>query len=315
MAIPAALLKKAQATYGLLTLEDLRAADVSRYRLKRWRQSGLVEDAAPSVVRVVGAPVTWHQQLKAAELSAGPGSAASHRSAAELWQLDSIDRGYIEVSTHRKLPSRDFTVHRTFCLRETEIVSKDGIKTTDPTRTLLDLGSIYGASRLERALESALRKNLAHMPLLLRRFEDWARRGRTGTRVWREILNNRDRSLTPTESDFETLMSQIIDRFNLPRPVRQFVIRHEGRFLKRTDFAYPEEMVAIEADSAAWHLGRKSWQRDLGTNNDLAALGWIVLRFTWHQVVNEPEVVAETIARVLRSRSGAYRHLTRSVPG
>lgn len=108
-------------------------------------------------------------------------------------------------------------------------------------------------------------------------------------------------------------MSQIFVRFHLKAPLRQYEISYEGRFIKRPDFAYPEEMVAIEADSAAWHLGREYWQRDLAVNNQLAALGWIVLRFTWHQVVKEPSSVADTISGVLRSRSGAYRHLTRSV--
>ena len=313
MAIPPDLLRHAQANYGLLTREEIRAHGVSRDRLKRWRAAGQLEDVAPAVLRVGGAPTTWHQSLKAAVLSAGPGSAASHRSAAELWDLDGIDRGHVEVATHRKLPSTQFTVHRTFGLGREEIVSRQRIDVTDPTRTLLDLGSMYGPPKLERALESALRKNLTHMPLMIERFERWARRGRTGTRAWRAVLEDRAASLTPTASDFETLMSQILVRFDVKKPLRQYEIRHDGRFIKRPDFAYPEEMVAIEADSAAWHLGREYWQRDLAVNNELAALGWIVLRFTWDQVVKEPESVADTISGVLRSRSGAYRHLTRSV--
>lgn len=39
----------------------------------------------------------------------------------------------------------------------------------------------------------------------------------------------------------------------------------------------------------------KAFAHDLERQNRLVALGWTVLRFTWWQVVKQPEKVADTI--------------------
>jgi hypothetical protein len=44
-----------------------------------------------------GFPRTWEQQLMAACLALGPAAVACHRAAAELWKLDGIEPGVIEI--------------------------------------------------------------------------------------------------------------------------------------------------------------------------------------------------------------------------
>ncbi len=48
-------------------------------------------------------------------------------------------------------------------------------------------------------------------------------------------------------------------------------------------------------DGYAYHSSPEAFQRDRDRQNQLDALGWTVLRFTWHDVVHRPAAVAATI--------------------
>ena len=86
------------------------------------------------------------------------------------------------------------------------------------------------------------------------------------------MLEVREPAWTPTASDFETRMSQLIREHGLLMPIRQHSIFNGDVFVARPDFAYLVEKVAIECDSTEWHLGREPWQRDLRRYNALTAL-------------------------------------------
>lgn len=76
-----------------------------------------------------------------------------------------------------------------------------------------------------------------------------------------------------------------------------------GRF--RIDFAYPELLIAIEVDGYGPHASRAAFQRDRSRQNDLVALGWTVLRFTWADVVKRPDHVARVLRQAFaRARAG-----------
>jgi very-short-patch-repair endonuclease len=81
------------------------------------------------------------------------------------------------------------------------------------------------------------------------------------------------------------------------------VVREDGRFVARLDFAYPLPKIAIEADGYRWHGDVLQWRADLGRRNALTRLGWRVLHFTWDDVKCRPGEVAATIERALRSES------------
>jgi very-short-patch-repair endonuclease len=61
------------------------------------------------------------------------------------------------------------------------------------------------------------------------------------------------------------------------------------------DFAYPDVMLAIEADSYLWHASLADWQRDRARNNELVALGWSILPLTYDLVVHTPAEAARQV--------------------
>ncbi len=65
------------------------------------------------------------------------------------------------------------------------------------------------------------------------------------------------------------------------------------------DVAFVARRVAIEVDGWAWHRDVERFNRDAERQNVLVNAGWRVLRFTWHQLRDEPDQVIRAIRRAL----------------
>lgn len=297
----------ARSQYGLITRSQALSSGLTTFVINRKLSTGRWELVHRGVYRIAGLPDSWHMRLMAACLAGGPASAASHRSAGELWQLDAIPAGLVEITTPRRIERPPLLAHRS-ALGPWEVRTRRGIPVTDPTRTLLDLAAIVSRKDLERAFESALRRRLTHVPMMAERLELWARSGRTGVSAWRSLLEKRDPQLKPTESDFETLFDLVIERFQLPQPLRQVnVTDGRGRFLKRADFFYPDVRLLIEADSVEYHLTPEALRRDRIQTRKLVAAGCTVMRTTHWELAHEPVDVADSIRSILwrlRSNNG-----------
>lgn len=199
--------------------------------------------------------------------------------------------------------TRDRTAvsHRIGDLRDRDVVTVDSIPATSATRTLLDLGTCTDAAELRRLIDRARRLRLTHPQALVARFMSFGQQGRRGAAVLREVLTELDRDLALVESDLETMLLGIIVEAGLPMPVMQHEVRVAGRRY-RLDAAYPEHLIAIEGDGFEFHSGREQFERDRARQNDLVLAGWVVLRFSWRQIVREPEWVTGQIAAALRRR-------------
>jgi len=117
-------------------------------------------------------------------------------------------------------------VHESRRLGETEIDSVDGIPVTRPERTILDLASCFPrANFLELVVQAARRKRLVTYESTRAHFEQHARRGLTGVRALREVLERWDPENRATESEMETLLLQALRKHGLPEPRVQYEIR------------------------------------------------------------------------------------------
>jgi hypothetical protein len=89
---------------------------------------------------------------------------------------------------------------------------------------------------------------------------------------------------------------------DVPPPVRQFPIHlPDGRRI-RADAAFPEALVIVELDGAAFHGSRSARERDLRRDTALAALGWVVLRFSYARLMADPDGCRREIIAVVRRR-------------
>lgn len=234
-------------------------------------------------------PQSWEQDLFAALLWAGPGSAVSHRSAAALWKLDGCDRKDVEFTLPRcRRPPAGLIAHRR-PLQPGDVARLKGLAVTSASRTIFDLAGVVEEERLEVALDCALRRGLTSVGYLMRRFGTYAGRGRPGSAVMRRLLEARV-DLGALDSALETRFLRLVRQERLPLPRAQYPV---GGY--RLDFAYPTLRLGIELEGYAFHSGKQMWDRDLRRRNDLLTLGWSVLHFSWDDITKRSDEVVDQL--------------------
>ena len=290
----------ARRQFGLLGRSQALELGLSRAAIGHRVASGRLERVHRGVYRMPGAPTSWEQRLMAAQLWGAPSAVVSHRAAAQLFRLDGIPSGFVELVTDRACtrPPTGIVLHRTKQLRRSDFGLRPPLLVTGIVRTIIDLGAVLEPQYVEAAFESALRRDPTILPRLVGRLEGAEPRGAGGARVIREILAARDPAARPSEGVFETMFERRLRKEGLPLPVRQFEVK-VGRSVARIDFAYPDERLAIETDGHWCHSGRAQWERGLARNNALIGLGWRPLHVTWDDLTLRPDATMVAIRQAL----------------
>jgi hypothetical protein len=234
---------------------------------------------------------TYESDVLAACLATG--GAASHGCAARLFGL----RGFghwkqVEVAVDgRRAPRLPAVVgHRLDGAERTRI---GVIPVVMPAEALLGVAAV-APMLAEGAVNDALVKRLVSLPALVRFLNRRAARGRDGTSRLRLLLEEQVRAGGPTESWLEDRVVEFLRQGGFPDPVRGYPVNlPDGRV--RLDAAWPDRLVDIEADSRLWHTSPGDRRRDAARDARLAAAGWIVIRITWLQLVEEPAAVADRL--------------------
>jgi very-short-patch-repair endonuclease len=71
------------------------------------------------------------------------------------------------------------------------------------------------------------------------------------------------------------------------------------------DVAFPGDRVVVELDGWRYHSAPASFRSDRARDVELAALGWVVLRFTHADVDRRPRWVLDQIRRTRATRRAA----------
>jgi very-short-patch-repair endonuclease len=72
-----------------------------------------------------------------------------------------------------------------------------------------------------------------------------------------------------------------------------------GSLRVRVDLGHRKARVALEADSFEFHGSRAALAADCRRYDELVAAGWLVLRFSYEQVLSDAAWVAEMVSRTL----------------
>jgi very-short-patch-repair endonuclease len=101
------------------------------------------------------------------------------------------------------------------------------------------------------------------------------------------------------ESPQETRLRLLMLRGRLPLPVAQYVVRCDGVFVARVDFAWPDLKVAVEYDGL-WHAAEGQFARDRQRLNRLHAAGWRVVFVTAADLHHPEQLIARIAAALAR---------------
>lgn len=281
-----------------LVLRDRVLATVDPDRLLVALRSGRLRRVQRGIYVPRNVEFTPLAAARAAVLSSGIDEAvASHRTAGRVHELElPNERRCEDVTVPRDLRRKDRAdLHfHTRALTLGDVDLRQGVPLTALPRTLADLACDLDRLPAVWALDDALRRALCSRSAVATVIHNW--RGGSGCVLAEERLAEADGI---SESILETAGRLALRDAKLPLPVPQYkVYSPDGRFVARLDGAYPEKRLGIEYDGQGTHGRPEALLHDRQRQNELVALGWSILRFTWWDVVQDP---SRFVARV-----GAY---------
>jgi very-short-patch-repair endonuclease len=266
------------------------------------------------VYRLAGSERSRHQSVMAACLAGGPGTIASHASAALVWALPGVPGAggcpEVTIAEGRRLRIDGVVVHRASRVDRVDVVWHRGIPTTSVARTLIDLAADLDRRRLEALLDHVLAERLIPLGYLQSRLEALGTQGRAGAGVLAELVALRLDGCGRPATGFERLLQAALGRAGLPRAEREHVVRLPGGRSIRVDFAFVEHRLGVEADSYRYHSTLSDWSRDRTRSNELVALGWRILPVTYRDLQEDPGAVMDRIRRALAA--GEVRSIGRA---
>jgi hypothetical protein len=176
-------------------------------------------------------------------------------------------------------------------LAQEEIVTRRGLSTTSPLRTVVDLAGRNPLTEGVVAADMFLHSRLVSLAEL-RLYVD-THPGARGIARLRRVV---DLAELKTESPMETRLRMLLVLAGLPRPEVQASIRDDdGRFL-RPDLLYRNHRLALEYDGGNH---RDRLVDDNRRQNGLVITGIRILRFTAADVYGTPDRVVMLVRHAL----------------
>lgn len=230
------------------------------------------------------------ERARAALVRAGRTAVVSHELAALAHGLDLVDDPVARLTVPRNASRRvvpGWQVRRA-PLPAADVVEVAGLRLTTPARTVADLCRVLPPDRAVATADSALRTGAVSLEeLALGRALG---RGAARLRLVGSLVDPRSASV------LESLLRVLLALAGLPAPEPQYVVRDRaGGFVGRVDLCWPAARLVVEADGFAFHSDRASYRSDRRRLNELERLGWRVLRFSWEDVLERPQVVVAVV--------------------
>jgi very-short-patch-repair endonuclease len=292
------IIRHAMANDGVITRREALALGVKPRTLDHRLGEGVLVKVATSVYALPGVFESEAAVLGAATRALG--AVVSHQAAARLHGVVAPGPRLVVSVPHRRTHLfSDVVVHQLTDIREVDLCHVDGLPTTSPGRTVVDLAAVLSLTRLGRTVARFAAKGVASFEEISGTLDGLARKGKPGVTRLRRALEPRLSSQGRSESDLESRLLEVIRLSSLPEPHAQ----HRPPWLKhvngRVDLAYPDARLVIEGDSREWHGDEHTFQADRERDNLAQLAGWRILRFTWHHITRRPEYVVSSIRRAL----------------
>jgi len=281
------------AQHTLVHRRQLEALGITRGSYNHRVAVGSLHHVLPSVLSLVHPVMEPLAAETAALLYAGDDTVISHDSAAALWGLTATPSFVAITVIGRHVRARPgLHVHQVADLDIRDARMHLGFPVTSPARTLIDCAC---DSNIDRLLNEARALDLVTDADIYAAMDRC--RGRKGTGPLRALLEA-EKDMGFTRSKAERALRRLVAGAELERPI--FNTRLMG---VEVDAYWPRRNLVIEVDGYRAHGHWAAFQRDRAKANKLVGAGYIVLRFTWHQLTRKPLVVVAEIARALCVRT------------
>jgi very-short-patch-repair endonuclease len=289
-----AVARLAELQHGVVSRAQLLVLGFGKHAIQSRLDRALLHPVHRGVYHVGYIAPTPLASEMAAVLACGRRAVASHRTSGYVWALLPKPRGDVHVSGAVRGHRSGIRAHRV-PVDSNEVACCRGIPVTSPARTMVDLAAELEPLQLESLIAEAERRDLLRRRELVATVE--ASGQRSGCVRLRELLRDEHTPLL-TRSDTERRLLRLIRAAGLPRPEHNVPV---GPY--ELDMLWRDARVVVELDGYEFHSSRAAFERDRARDAELQASGFVVLRFTWRQVKDQPELVIARLARTLALRS------------
>ncbi|HEX5193134.1 MAG TPA: DUF559 domain-containing protein [Solirubrobacteraceae bacterium] len=182
--------------------------------------------------------------------------------------------------------------------RDLPRVDHKGIPTTTPNQTVFDLAATCADEPvLVRVALAELDFRGAYDPDALLAL---CRQGLPGSARLRDAIAHFDPRFAMTRSRFERNWIVYCERTGTPKPDAVNVPIHGIR----SDNVYYDAELIVELDGLGNHQSPAQVRRDRRNDRTLRRHGWLVLRYTWPDVEQDPVGVHADVVAALAARTG-----------
>ncbi|QRY51935.1 type IV toxin-antitoxin system AbiEi family antitoxin domain-containing protein [Mycolicibacterium septicum] len=279
---------------GVITLAQAKLAGLSQDAVNRRVRSGKWLRCSPGVYFADDRPFTESARVRAAVWSAGPNAAASGLAAAWWHEVTKYPPDTVEVTIPRTghHPQRQGVRLRRRDLDPADIVERRGLRVTALALTVVEAAARRGGGA--KLMDSALQRHTELRDLWRAHLRN---KGRHGSPAARRLLIA---AADGARSEAERLLIKLLREAQMTGWQANYRL---GRYV--IDVAFPAHKLAIETDGWAFHSDQADFQHDRARQNEIALMGWQVLRFTWLDLTEYPQRVTAEIRFAIECRSGA----------
>ncbi|OLP04109.1 hypothetical protein BVU76_00045 [Mycolicibacterium porcinum] len=279
---------------GVITLAQAEEAGLSRQAVYRRVQSGRWLRCSRGVYFADDRPFTDAARTRAAVWSLGSNATASGLAAAWWLGVTKYAPEIIEVTVPKvsNFRQRHAVKLRRRDLDPRDIVERRGLRVTALPLTVVEAAARRGGGA--KLMDTALQRH-TELPDLWRAHV--RNKGRHGSPAARILLIA---AADGARSEAERLLVKLLKQAGITGWKANYRL---GRYV--VDVAFPAAKLAIETDGWAFHSDQEDFQKDRVRQNEIALMGWQVLRFTWLDLTEYPERVIAEIRFAIECRSTA----------
>jgi very-short-patch-repair endonuclease len=283
----------ARAQAGVISRRQLRECGVTEYAVRGLVGRRELTALLPGIYAPRPVPASSRQRTWAAALWSG--GVVSHRSGGQFWELPAPRSTTVHVRVdQRSHPSAPGVRLHRLGQPSQPVTLFDGLPVTSRPDTIVDLLRSESAQVARNLLDRSLQQRWIDLEFLESAVDQgW---GMAGNAQLRRLIAQAEPG---AEAESERRLHLLLRRARLAGWVAQHPVRLSGGFAY-LDVAFPAKRLAIEVDGRRFHDERSdAFERDRARQNELVALGWVVLRFTWRMLVDDPSGVIVEISRIL----------------
>ncbi|WP_102145852.1 type IV toxin-antitoxin system AbiEi family antitoxin domain-containing protein [Mycobacterium hubeiense] len=273
---------------GVLTLAQAQAAGLSKHAVNRRVLSGQWRPCSRGVYFAADRPFTDAARIRASVWSYGAHAAASGLAAAFWHNLTQFAPDIVEVTVPRNSSGRSHPGSR---VRRRDLAPDDVVEDRRLRATSLPLTVIEAAVRRRggaKLMDSALQRHVELRELWQAHLRNKGRYGSPAARLLLQAASDGARSQA------ERLLLKLLREAGITGWQANYPV---GGY--KVDVGFPDVTVAIEVDGLAFHSDSDNFHADRVRQNNIALLGWQVLRFTWLDLIEYPQRVIAIIRKAI----------------